>query len=410
MQRDRPRRAWVLNLDAEHELEARGSYAPTRRLADIVARQSGRLLGSLVPPGDLVVDARDPGTESERWRVREVGPEGRVLARWADRAELDGLELATWLPTPTTARLVRGSGLIARPGPGLEVLRRVNSRPFAVATRAGLVEPGRLPGPMRGAGGEAGGLGREEGRRSNGDAWREVGRDTGSGGVGGCLGGGVRGDGRRDLTQAVDHDLDRDHGRGLGCDWSAGAHAAFAKHVALDLEATLECLAAPAPLGWLVRRTFGAAGRGRRRLKSGRPTAAELAWLVASLAKGPLVIEPWVEVTTEFTRSGLVREDGSVDLSAPCFQETTATGAWSRTERAGAGEVTRADDEELSRAVEAAGLALASAGYHGPFGIDAFRYRDPTAPGRTILNPMSEINARYTMDWALAMDPSAGEG
>lgn len=348
MQPDRPRRAWVLNLDAEHELEAQGSYAPTRRLADIVARQSQHLLGGLVPAGDLVVDAREgvPGSGAERWRVREVGADGEALVRRVDRSELEGLELATWLPTPTAARLVRGSGLVAPPVPALEVLRQVNARPFAVAARASLVEPAAAPG------------------------------------------------------------ADRDSGR----DWDDAAHPAFAKHVALDLEAVLERLAAPAPLGWLVRRTFGAAGRGRRRLNSGPPTAAELAWLVASLAKGPLVIEPWVEVTAEFTRSGLVRVDGSVDLSGPCFQETTTTGAWTRTARAGAGEVARADDDELGRAVEAAGQALASAGYHGPFGIDAFRYRDPSNASRTILNPMSEINARYTMDWALAMGAAHDEG
>jgi hypothetical protein len=49
------RRVWVLNLDAEHELEAPRGYAPTRRLAAIVARQRARLVGSLVGPLDLVL-------------------------------------------------------------------------------------------------------------------------------------------------------------------------------------------------------------------------------------------------------------------------------------------------------------------------------------------------------------------
>ena len=50
--------------------------------------------------------------------------------------------------------------------------------------------------------------------------------------------------------------------------------------------------------------------------------------------------------------------------------------------------------------MQAAGAALASAGYFGAFGIDAYRYR---LDGREALNPMSEINARFTMDWTVGM-------
>ena len=47
---------------------------------------------------------------------------------------------------------------------------------------------------------------------------------------------------------------------------------------------------------------------------------------------------------------------------------------------------------------------LARAGYFGPFGIDAYRHRAQDGSARTVLNPLSEINARFTMDWALAMN------
>jgi hypothetical protein len=166
----------------------------------------------------------------------------------------------------------------------------------------------------------------------------------------------------------------------------------------------------PARDGWLVRRTFGAAGRGRRRLHAGNPSAAERAWIEASLRLGPLVIEPWVRVTREYTRSAWVQRNGDIVISAPCFQETTEHGAWTRTERAGRGEVAREDDARLEEAVAAAGAALAQAGYFGPFGIDAYRHR---AHDRDIevLNPLSEINARFTMDWTTAMGvcPRSGE-
>jgi hypothetical protein len=180
------------------------------------------------------------------------------------------------------------------------------------------------------------------------------------------------------------------------------AGASFEKHVAHSLEHALELVARASDDGWLVRRTFGAAGRGRRRIAAGTPTAAELDWLIASLRLGPLVVEPWVHVTREYTRSAWVHPTGEVVISAPCFQETTAHGAWVRTERAERGDVSRDDDARLSEVVEAAGRALAGTGYFGPFGIDAYRHR-VAGRARDVLNPLSEINARFTMDWAGAM-------
>jgi hypothetical protein len=293
-------RAWVLNLDAEHELEAARRYAPTRHLRALVQRERRRLLGTLVAPGDVLV------TEEA---LAAGGPE-------LERAR--GLPGLAWSPTPRALDLLARAGARAEPAPPVEVLRRVNARPFATGVRAPL------------AGGS--------------------------------------------LTKAV----------------------------ARTEEEVLERVALPAPLGWLVRRTFGAAGRGRRRLHAGRPTPHELAWIRAGLRRGPLVVEPWVRVTREYTRSGWVGADGAVTVSAPCFQETSKEGAWLRTERAGRGAVVRSDDERLAEATARAGEALAAAGYTGPFGIDAFRYR--AAPGEPeLLNPLSEINARFTMDWPLAM-------
>ncbi|MBK7644724.1 MAG: hypothetical protein IPJ19_17060 [Planctomycetes bacterium] len=287
-------RAWVLNLDAEHELEAQGRYQPTQHLLRIVERERMRLVGTLVGPQDVVLGLGDP----ERAR---------------------GLPGVAWSPTPRALAQLRAAGAEPLAAPALEVLRAVNARPFAASVR----EP-----------------------------------------------------------------LQR---------------ASFEKHVVLDLESVLARLALPAPEGWLVRRTFGAAGRGRRRIAAGEPSESERAWIVASLRLGPLVVEPWVQVTREYTRSAFVATDGSVTISAPCFQETTREGAWTGTTLAGAGELAREDDAELEAAVAAAGAALARAGYFGPFGIDAYRHREPGGR-REILNPLSEINARFTMDWALGME------
>ncbi|MBL8861711.1 MAG: hypothetical protein JNK02_06825 [Planctomycetes bacterium] len=297
---DAPPRAWVLNLDAEHELEARGSYAPTERLRAIVARQSARLVGPLVSPHDVV--------------LTEAGL--RADPELAERAH--GLEGRAWSPTPRALALLARARAQVPDAPGVLVLRVVNARPFAALVRAPLV---------------------------------------------------------------------------------AGS---FAKHVAPDRESVLALVARPAPLGWLVRRTFGAAGRGRRRLASGRPTVAELAWLDASLRLGPLVVEPFVEVVREHTRSGWVGRDGSVHLSRPLFQSVDARGAWTGSACASLADLARADDARLEAACAAAGAALAGAGYFGPFGIDAFHHRALVGAG-VVLNPLSEINARFTMDWSAAM-------
>jgi hypothetical protein len=302
---DGPRFAWVLNLDAEHELECAHSFTPSEHLRELVARESQRLIGSLVASGDIVLDERDRTSKLRR---------------------AEGLLGLAWSPTPRALALLRAAGATPLDAPAAAVLRSVNSRPFAAALRA-------------------------------------------------------------------------EHAPG-----------SFEKHVVATLEDALAQLALSAPLGWLVRRSFGAAGRGRRRIASGAPDAGELAWLVASLRSGPLVIEPWVEVTREFTRSGWVGADGSVAVSSPCVQTVSASGAWTGTERDETRQTSRDDDRALAEMFERAGRALAAAGYFGPFGIDAYRHR--TAAGREVLNPLSEINARFTMDWATALssDPCSADG
>ena len=113
-------------------------------------------------------------------------------------------------------------------------------------------------------------------------------------------------------------------------------------------------------------------------------------------------------MVTEYTRSGWVDPAGDVLISTPCFQETTREGAWTRTQPAARGEVGREDDARLAEMMQHVGEALARAGYTGPFGIDAYRHANGAGHG-TVLNPLSEINARFTMDWhgALERDPVA---
>ncbi len=319
----------MLNLDAEHELETVGSYAPNRRLRSIVARQQARLFFELLAPGDFLLREKtcdgNSVAELELFRAPETGLEAadHSLERYRiDLTVANNLPGLAWSPTPRAVTQLRTVGARPRFVLDVEVLRTVNSRPFSA----------KLHDTLRGE--------------------------------------------------------------------------SFAKTVAHDWEQTLSLLSSASPMGWLVRRTFGAAGRGRRRIRSGKPDQGERDWIIASLRRGPLVIEPWARITREFTRSGWVAADGKIMISRPCFQETTPSGAWSQTAHAAPDELTRSHDNHLQEAFETAGHALAKAGYVGPFGIDAYLHRSSDTR-REVLNPLSEINARFTMDWSYALRESA---
>ena len=293
---------WILNLDAELELGARGSYAPSARVRAIVDHQAARLIGptSAVPfrSQDIVLRAGQ-------------APDPRAAGRQA----------VAWCPTPRALASLHQAQARPLEAPSLDTLRKVNARDFARSVRLDLL--------------------REQ--------------PTGT----------------------------------------------FGKDIAATLEEVLPLIARPAPAGWLVRRPFGAAGRGRRRLYAGQPTLEEMAWLRAGLWLGPLVVEPFVEVMQEFTRSGFVRRDGSIAIAGPALQATDGSGAWTGSQVASSQDLKPNVDRSLASACQAAGEALARAGYCGPFGIDAFLHR---SAGKLILNPLSEINARLTMDWFQTMD------
>jgi hypothetical protein len=148
---------------------------------------------------------------------------------------------------------------------------------------------------------------------------------------------------------------------------------------------------------WLLKRPFGFAGRGRLRVTAGALSATDERWIALSLAAGEgLQVEPWVERAGDFAIHGWVPREGPPVFGSVTCQRCDATGAWVSTERARAGDMTGAEHDALVEAAHRAAAALAAAGYFGPFGVDAYRY----AVG---FNPRSEINARYSMGWAVGM-------
>ncbi len=158
---------------------------------------------------------------------------------------------------------------------------------------------------------------------------------------------------------------------------------------------------------WVLKQPFGFAGRGQLQLVVGAggraPTVGvAAAWIEVVLGRGEgLQVEPWVERAGDFALHGYVSAAGAVTLGEPTSQYCDPLGAWISSERADEGALAPAERAALGAAAEETAAALAGAGYFGPFGIDAFRFRD--AGGGVRFNPRCEINARYAMGWALGM-------
>ena len=154
---------------------------------------------------------------------------------------------------------------------------------------------------------------------------------------------------------------------------------------------------------WLLKRAFGFAGRGQRRIDVGREAPigeADRAWIEASLRIGELVIEPRVSIELEVGLHGLLGPDGAIERGRATVQDVDSAGQWRGSRVASPGELTDEERAALERAFEESASALRAAGYFGPFGIDAFRYDDA---GTARFHRLSEINARYSMGWPIGM-------
>jgi hypothetical protein len=150
--------------------------------------------------------------------------------------------------------------------------------------------------------------------------------------------------------------------------------------------------------GWLFKRALSFAGRGQRRVL-GVPSPDDRRWLADSLRLGGFVAEPWLELVRELGIHGLIDASGRFALGHLCVQETNQYRAWLSTRLAGPDDLSPAHASLLRARAEAVATALIAAGYFGPFGIDAYLFR--TRSGTIELNPLSELNARYSMGFAV---------
>jgi hypothetical protein len=152
--------------------------------------------------------------------------------------------------------------------------------------------------------------------------------------------------------------------------------------------------------GWRLKRRFGMAGRGQLVVRwegSLRLRDGELAFLHAAIAEGGVQMEPCVAIECEYAMHGRVSRDGELQTGSLVRQRCDARGAWLATERVDVG-AHAAVAEPLQRELRHVAEALLRAGYFGPFGVDAYTYRDRS--GALRLQPRSEVNARYSMGFA----------
>ncbi|MDP3275113.1 MAG: hypothetical protein Q8Q09_07940 [Deltaproteobacteria bacterium] len=158
---------------------------------------------------------------------------------------------------------------------------------------------------------------------------------------------------------------------------------------------------------WRLSRMHTVSGRGHARCETHEQIRSTFARLAG--AQGQAVLAPWHEVTEDFGLHGFVSYEGTVTLGEPTQQHIDRRSlAWLGTVRCAPGTLGPEEHLALFEAAQRCALKLTSAGYFGPFGLDAYRYRDPQ--GRTRFCALGELNARYTMGWAVGMGAARPAG
>ncbi len=143
---------------------------------------------------------------------------------------------------------------------------------------------------------------------------------------------------------------------------------------------------------WLMKRPLSFAGRGQLRA-IGPLTEKQWTWVDASLERDGILVEPLVRPSLEVSLHGFLWQNGQLELGRVCAQDVSERGAFRGVRLARPAELTRAEEEALGERAEAVARALHSAGYFGPFGIDAYRYEVGFCA-------LGELNARYTLGFA----------
>ena len=157
---------------------------------------------------------------------------------------------------------------------------------------------------------------------------------------------------------------------------------------------------------WLLKRDFSFAGRERRRVYGSMLDAPTLGFVRRSFARHEgLQVEPWLPHQEDFAQHGYVLADGRVLLGPALRQHCNEQGGWLASEPLPDGALSERELAALEASARVSGEALARAGYHGPFGVDGYRYPHPEtdadrqAGAAPCFQPRSELNARFSMGY-----------
>lgn len=151
--------------------------------------------------------------------------------------------------------------------------------------------------------------------------------------------------------------------------------------------------------GWLFKRALSYAGRGRLHLRclSEFGRQGHEGWMRRSLLQGGLLVEPYVTRLVDLAMHGWIGEK-AIENGAFTRQVCDDTGAWVSSER---WEVETWWKGDFERVFRETADALRREGYRGAFGVDGYVWRDDD--GKEKVQPRSEVNARYSMGWAVGM-------
>jgi hypothetical protein len=146
------------------------------------------------------------------------------------------------------------------------------------------------------------------------------------------------------------------------------------------------------PEKWILKPRFGVAGRGRI-LGQNSVNIETLMRIKAALKQHEkLVFEPWVNRIQDFGVTGFVDKQGVYAVQVHQLQVDNNGGFKGIITHPT--EIDATTHATLQAQFAIAGNHLIQLGYRGPFGIDAFSYRDQN--GEKQLHPLNEINARLT--------------
>jgi len=163
--------------------------------------------------------------------------------------------------------------------------------------------------------------------------------------------------------------------------------------------------------GFTLKPRLGTSGRGRvaGRVEPFEPEPIERA--APRLAeRGGAILEPWLKRETDLSvvawlsRHGTNPDFPSLTLLAALEQVVTSSGLWlghrGEVDRRGRIWSGTPHDDAMRESTASVANAAHAVGHHGPCGVDGFTFEWPDeagGPPRTLLRPIVELNARFTM-------------